>query len=112
MQRGEIWWASLPDPVASIPGYRRPVLIIQSNAFNASAIKTVAILSITSNLLLANAPGNVLITPQQSGLPRDSVINVSQILTVDKTALTERVGVLSARQMEQVEAGLRLVLDL
>lgn len=112
MQRGEIWWASLPDPVGSMPGYRQPVLVIQSNAFNASAIKTVAILSITSNLLLANAPGNVLITPQQSGLPRDSVINVSQILTVDKTALTERVGALSARQIEQVEAGLRLVLDL
>ncbi len=112
MQRGEIWWASLPDPVGSMPGYRRPVLVIQSNAFNASAIKTVAILSITSNLLLAHAPGNVLVTPQQSGLPRDSVINVSQILTVDKTALTERVGTLSARQMEQIEAGLRLVLDL
>lgn len=112
MRRGEIWWASLPDPVGSMPGYRRPVLIIQSDTFNASAIKTVAVLSITSNLRLANSPGNLLITPKQSGLTRDSVVNVSQILTVDKTALTERAGTLPARIMEQVEDGLRLVLGL
>ena len=112
MWRGEIWWASLPDPAGSMPGYRRPVLIIQSDTFSASAIKTVAILSITSNLRLANSPGNLLVTPRQSGLSRDSVINVSQILTVDKAALTERVGVLSLQMMEQVETGLRLVLGL
>lgn len=112
MRRGEIWWASLPDPVGSMPGYRRPVLIIQSDIFSASAIKTVAVLSITSNLRLSNSPGNLLITPKQSGLTRDSVVNVSQILTVDKTALTERVGTLSSRQMERVDEGVRLVLGL
>lgn len=112
MRRGEVWWASLPDPVGSMPGYRRPVLIIQSDAFTVSDIKTVAILSITSNLRLSNSPGNLRVSPKQSGLPRDSVINVSQILTIDKAALTERVGILPSRMMEQVEEGLRLVLGL
>lgn len=112
MRRGEVWWASLPDPVGSMPGYRRPVLIIQADAFNVSAINTVVVAAITSNLRLANAPGNVLVTPQQSGLPRDSVINVSQLLAVDKSALTERVGSLSSRQMELVDDGLRLALNL
>ena len=112
MRRGEVWWATLPDPVGSAPGYRRPVLIIQSDAFTASAIKTVAILAVTSNLRLSNSPGNLLISPKQSGLPRDSVINVSQILTVDKVVLIERAGALSSRLMEQVDAGVRLVLGL
>lgn len=112
MRRGEIWWASLPDPVGSMPGYRRPVLVIQSDTFSASAIKTVAVLAITSNLRLAGSPGNLLITPKQSDLRRDSVVNVSQLLTVDKTALTEKVGALPSRLMEQVEDGLRLVLGL
>ncbi len=112
MLRGEIWWATLPDPVGSMPGYRRPVLIIQSDAFSASAIKTVAVLSITSNLRLSNSPGNLLITSRQSSLPRDSVVNVSQILTIDKSALTERVGMLPSRQMERVDDGVRLVLGL
>ena len=112
MKRGEVWWANLPDPAGSAPSYRRPVLIIQSDAFTASAIKTVAVLSITSNVRLANSPGNLLITPKQSGLPRDSVVNVSQILTVDKTSLTERVGVLSSRLVERVDEGVRLGLGL
>ncbi len=112
MRRGEVWWANLPDPAGSAPGYRRPVLIIQSDAFTASAIKRVAVLSITSNLRLANSPGNLLITPKQSGLPRDSVVNVSQILTVDKMTLIERVGVLSSRLVEKVDEGVRLVLGL
>ncbi len=112
MRRGEVWWASLPDPVGSMPGYRRPVLIIQSNAFTVSQIKTVAVLSITSNLRLSNAPGNVLVSPKQSGLSRDSVVNVSQILTVDKTALTEKAGALPSTILERVEDGLRLVLGL
>ncbi len=112
MRRGEIWWASLPDPVGSMPGYRRPVLIIQSDTFNTSAIKTVAILPITSTLHLSNSPGNLLITSRQSGLPRDSVVNVSQILTIDKSALTERVGMLPPRQMERIDDGMRLVLGL
>ena len=80
MIRGAIWWAELPDPVASEPGYRRPVLIIQSNAFNRSRIHTVIAVVITANLRLADAPGNVRLAARESGLPKDSVANVSQII--------------------------------
>jgi mRNA interferase MazF len=83
MIRGAIWWAELPDPIASEPGYRRPVLIIQSNAFNRSRIHTVIAAVITANLRLANAPGNVRLAASESGLPKDSVVNVSQINTSD-----------------------------
>ena len=84
MKRGEIWWADLPDPVASEPGYRRPLLIIQVDEFNRSAINTVVAVVLTSNLNLAGAPGNLLLKSTQTGLPKDSVVNVSQVLTVDK----------------------------
>lgn len=112
MKRGELWWADLPDPAGSAPDYRRPVLIVQADAFNASNIQTVVVLMITSNLRLANAPGNLFIGSQQSGLPRDSVINVSQILTIDRTMLTDYVSSLSVKKLQQVEAGMRLVLSL
>ena len=112
MNRGEVWWASLPDATGSSPGYRRPVLVMQSNAFNKSSIQTIIVLAITTNLKLADAPGNVFISKQQSGLPRDSVINISQIVTVDKGFLTEFVSTLSVRNVQKVEEGLRLVLSL
>jgi mRNA interferase MazF len=112
MNRGEIWWAALEDPGRSGPGYRRPVLIAQADSFNRSRINTVIILALTSNLRLAKAPGNVLINPNDSGLPRPSVINVSQILTVDKSCLTERVAILPARLLRNVDQGLSLALDL
>lgn len=112
MNRSEIWWASLPDAVGSSPGYRRPVLVVQSDAFNNSRIQTIIVLAITGNIKLANAPGNVMVSTRQSGLPRDSVINVSQIITVDKSFLTGYVSTLSARTMRQVETGMRLVLSL
>ena len=112
MNRGELWWASLPDATGSSPGYRRPILIVQADAFNASNIHTVVVAAVTTNLTLANAPGNVFVTEEQSGLPRDSVINVSQILTIDKSFLTDFVQALSAKKMQQVEAGMRLVLAL
>jgi mRNA interferase MazF len=112
MQRGELWWASLPEAAGSAPGYRRPVLVVQSDPFNISHIQTVVVLAITSNLRLANAPGNVFISSEQSGLPRDSVINVSQLLTVDKSSLTDYISTLPARKMQQVEDGMRLVLAL
>jgi len=112
VNRGEIWWASLPEPTGSMPGYRRPVVIIQADAFNHSRINTVLVAVITSNAQLAQAPGNVLLATKQSGLPRESVINVSQIITVDKSFLTEQVGSLTSRQMHQLENGLRLVLSL
>jgi len=111
-RRGEIWWASLGDPMGSGPGFRRPVLIVQSNEFNESAIRTVVCAVVTSNLRLAAAPGNVRLSRKTSGLPRDSIVNVSQLVTVDKSLLTARVGRLSAETLQSVESGVRLVLAL
>ena len=112
MNRNEIWWASLPVASGSSPAYRRPVLIVQSDAFNASNIHTIIALAITTNLTLANAPGNVFISSKRSGLPRDSVINVSQVITVDKKFLNDYVSTLSAKTMQEVEEGMRLALSL
>ena len=110
--RGEIWWADLPEPVASEPGYRRPVLIVQSDAFNQSQIATVVVVVLSLNLKLVQAPGNVLLPGKATGLAKDSVANVSQVITVDKSFLTERVGALPAYLLGQVENGLRLVMGL
>ncbi len=112
IRRGEIWWASLGEPRGSAPGYRRPVLVIQSDAFNRSSIGTVAVAAITSNLHLGAAPGNVRLTARQSKLPKPSVVNVSQVLTVDRRFLTERVGRLRGELLAEVDAGLRLALSL
>jgi mRNA interferase MazF len=112
MLRGEIWWASLRKPQDSEPGYRRPVLIIQSDVFNHSKIRTIMAAVITSNTRLAKAPGNVLLNRRQSGLPKPSVVNVSQIITLDKSHLTEHVNKIGPREMHAVEDGLRLVLSL
>jgi mRNA interferase MazF len=112
IQRGEIWWTSLSEPTGSEPGYHRPVLVLQSDDFNRSRIATVIALVITSNTRLAQAPGNVFLPQKLTGLPKDSVANVSQIVTVDKSFLTERIGMLPPNLMEQVEKGLRLVLHL
>ena len=111
MQRGEIWWASLETPGGSAPGFRRPILVIQSNEFNRSRINTVIAVAITSNLVLANAPGNVRIPARASGLKKASVVNVSQVITVDKTFLAGRIGTLNSKYLREVEDGLRLVLD-
>ncbi len=112
MYRGEIWWANLPDPVGSEPGYRRPVLIIQDDTFTQSRISTVIVVIVTSNTRLAEAPGNVLLPCEASGLPRDSVANVSQILTIDKTFLVERIGSIPNYLQEEVDEGLRIILCL
>jgi len=112
MRRGEIWWAELPEPVAYEPGYRRPLLIVQSDAFNSSRIQTVVGVALTTNLRLAAAPGNVFVTPDESGLPTDSVINVSQIVTADRVFFIEPVRTVGAHVMSQVEDGLRTVLAL
>ena len=112
MQRGEIWWASLPSPKGSGPGRRRPVLIVQADAFNASRIQTVIAAVITSNLELAAAPGTLLLRRRDSKLPRDSVVNVSQLITLDKKFLTERIGRLPKRNTGAIGEGLRLVLSL
>jgi mRNA interferase MazF len=110
--RGEIWWADLPGPRGSEPGFHRPVLVIQADSFNRSAIRTVIVAVITSNLRLADAPGNIFLSAQTSGLPRDSVVNVSQILTLDRSFLIEKVGEITDHELTDVENGLRLVLKL
>jgi len=112
VQRGEIWWANLPDPSGSGPGFTRPVLIIQSDRFNKSEINTVVVAIITTNTKLADAIGNVLLVGRQSGLPKDSVVNVSQLYTIDENLLDNFVSRLSERKMEQIDNGLRLVLSL
>jgi mRNA interferase MazF len=112
LARGEIWWADLPDPQGSAPGNRRPLLIVQSDAFNRSRLRTTIAVVLTTNVRLLEAPGNVLVPARASGLPRDSVANVSQIITVDRDALTERVGRVPSNLMDQVADGLRLTLDL
>ena len=110
LRRGEIWWATLPPPKGSGPGFRRPVLVIQSDAFNASRIATVIVAAISSNTELARAPGNVRLEATISHLSRDSVINVSQLATLDRRILTEHVMSLSEELMDRVDSGLRLVL--
>lgn len=112
MKRGEIWWASLPNPVGSGPGYKRPVLIVQSNPFNASRIATVVVATVTSNLVLAEAPGNVRISKTESGLPQASVVNVSQLITLDRSVLTSKVKALAGSSMDKVDIGLKIVLAL
>ncbi|MFH0946217.1 MAG: type II toxin-antitoxin system PemK/MazF family toxin [Planctomycetota bacterium] len=112
MKRGEIWWADLPGPRGSEPGFRRPVLVVQADSFNASRIGTVIVAAISSNIRLADAPGNVRLTRRQSKLPRESLVNVSQLLTLDRSFLVERVGKLASSVVETVESGLRLVLSL
>jgi len=112
VKRGEIWWAALPPPSGSGPGFRRPVLVIQSDPFNDSRISTAIVAVITSNLALADAPGNVRTAKADTGLSRPSVVNVSQVLTIDKALLTDRVRPLAAETMQRVDNGLRLVLGL
>ena len=112
MQRGDIWWATLRPPTGSEPDYRRPVLIIQSDDFNKSRINTVVVAILTSNLSLQSAPGNVFLPKRSTKLPKDSAANVSQIVTLDKSFLTERIGRLCIDKMKYVDDGLRLVLNL
>jgi mRNA interferase MazF len=112
MRRGEIWWTSLPEPSGSGPGFRRPLLIVSADSFNQSYINTVIAAVITSNLRLADAPGNVRVPARGTGLERPSVVNVSQIITVDRSLLTERLGKLNSQLLTEVENGLRLVLSL
>ena len=112
IERGEIWWAELQEPVGSGPGYRRPLVIVQSDDFNKSRISTIVALTLTTNLKLADAPGNVLLPKNMTGLPKDSVANVSQIITIDKHFLSDRVESLPAGIMRRIDNGLRLALSL
>ena len=112
MHRREVWWADLEEPRGSAPGFRRPLLIVQAEAFNRSKLRTVVGVILTSNTRLLDAPGNVLLPSKGTGLPRDSVANVTQIVTLDEAYLSERAGRISASLMAHVDAGLELVLDL
>jgi mRNA interferase MazF len=112
VERGAIWWADLAEPRGSAPGYRRPLLVVQADSFNRSRLQTIVAVVLTSNLRLVEAPGNVLIPARLSGLPRDSVANTSQVVTVDRGFFREPAGKLDARTLRQVEDGLRLVLHL
>ena len=112
MKRGQIWWAELAVPRGSEPGFRRPVLIIQADPFTASQLQTVLVVALTSNMRLADVPGNVLLPKAVTGLTKDSVANVTQVLTLDKDFLTEQAGAVDYLSMQQIENGLRLVLSL
>ena len=111
ISQGEIWWADLPDPTGSGPGFRRPVVVVQGDPFNRSKIATVLCVPLTSNLKWADAPGNVLFETRLTGLPKDSVANVSQVVALDKSSLTERVGKLSREKSNLVLDGIDIVLD-
>jgi mRNA interferase MazF len=112
VKRGQVWWAELDEPAGSGPGYRRLVVIVQADEFNKSRIQTVLAVVITSNLHLANAPGNVLLPAKASGLSRRSVANVSQVITLDKDFLSEQIGKLDRPLMNQINDGLKLALAL
>ena len=112
IRRGQIWWAELADPRGSEPGFRRPVVVVQADAFNKSCISTVLVAAITSNLQLGDAPGNFALSKRDSQLPRRPVVNVSQVLTLDRRYLVDSVGTLPDHVMEQIAAGLRTVLAL
>jgi len=108
--QGDIWWADMDEPIGSAPGYRRPVVVVQGDTFNQSGIETVVCVALTSNPRLALSPGNVLLPARITGLPRDSVANVTQISTLDRTELLEHVGTLPRSHLELVLAGIEVLL--
>jgi mRNA interferase MazF len=110
VSQADVFWASLADPTGSGPGFRRPVVVVQGDAFNASRLATVVVVPLTSNLRWAAAPGNVLLPAERTGLPKDSVANVSQIVAVDRGVLSERVGHIAEADLALVLAGIDLVL--
>jgi mRNA interferase MazF len=110
ISQGEVWWADLPAPVGSGPGFRRPVVVVQGDALNRSRIATVTCVPLTSNLRWENAPGNVPLPARLTGLPKDSVANVSQLLTLDRDLLTERVGKLPRAKLELLFTGIDTML--
>ncbi len=112
MIRGEIYWADFGIPFGSEPGFKRPVLIIQDDSFNRSKINTIIVIPFTTNLLLENAPGNVFIKKSDSGLSKDSILVVSQITTIDRARLIEPIKKLNKTDLEEIEEGLRLILNL
>lgn len=111
VKQGEIYWIELGVPRGSGPGYRHPHVVVQNNVFNASRINTVVVCALTSNLKRAKAPGNVLLKKGEGGLKKESVVNVSQMLTVDKSDLVEKIGALSPSRVKQIVDGTKLLVD-
>jgi mRNA interferase MazF len=111
INQGDIFWIELDEPSGSEPGYLHPHVIIQNNLFNRSRINTVVVCVLTSNLRRANSPGNVLLEAGEADLPEQSVVNVSQILTIDKSQLGEKIGTLWAERVRQILDGIRLVVE-
>jgi len=111
IRQGEIYWVDLGDPIGSEPAYHHPHVVIQNDAFNSSRIGTVVVCSVTGNISRAAAPGNVLLEAGEAGLPKSSVVNISQVFTVDKTQLEERIGALGAQRLRQVLDGIRLLVE-
>ncbi|PYV15120.1 MAG: mRNA interferase MazF2 [Acidobacteria bacterium] len=112
IRRSEIWWANLPPPSGSEPGFRRPVLIVQTDGFNQSRFRTLVAVALTSNVRLADSPGNVMLPRLETGLREDSVVNVSQLTALDKNWLEARISACPGYLLRRVEAGLRLLLGL
>ena len=112
MIRGEIWWADFGFPFGSEPGFRRPVLIIQDDSFNRSRINTVIIIPLTTNLILENAPGNIFLEKDESGLSKDSVIVISQLTVIDRTRLIQVEGKINNTIIQEVESGVKLILGI
>ncbi len=110
ISQGEVWWADLPEPSGSEAGFRRPVLVVQGDAFNQSRISTVVCVPLTSNLRWSASPGNVVLTARSIGQPKDSVANVSQVVALDRAALTERTGKVSRAKIQLVLSGIDVVL--
>jgi mRNA interferase MazF len=111
IKQGDIFWIGLGEPTGSEPGYRHPHVVIQNNIFNRSRINTVVVCVITSNLRLAQAPGNILLGKGEGNLPKQSVVNVSQLFTVDKSDLVEKIGTLSLDRVQQILDGIKLVIE-
>jgi mRNA interferase MazF len=111
IRQGELFWIELPEPRGSEPGYRRPYVVIQNNAYNSSPINTTVVCALTTNLRLAKAPGNVILKRGESGIPKASVINITQVWTVNKSELREKIGTLSRAKLREVLSGLRTLLD-
>jgi len=111
INRGDVFWVELDEPSGSEPGYRHPHVVVQNDVFNRSRIKTVVVCALTSNPKRAAAPGNVLLEPGEANLPKQSVVNVSQVFTVDKAQLGEKIGTLSTKRVREILDGIRLLLE-
>ena len=111
IRQGDIYWVDLQEPIGWEPGFRHPHVVVQNDVFNCSRIHTVVVCALTSNLQRAEAPGNVLLKPGEANLPKQSIVNVSQIFTVDKRQLEEKIGSLSTPRVREILDGIRLVLE-